>query len=201
MKTTNTNKNARRHQTEMPPIEDFIPKGHRMIEGDHPAMMSDEELLKHVSLSFGRTGGPGGQHRNRKATACTATHVPTDITGTATERRRQSENRSLSISRLRRTLAIILRRKMDTNSWTCSALWGGRQQGDQLPINPKHRDYPHLLAEALDLLFAFDFDLTATAACASLSSSQIVKLLAHDKQAMVWVNEQREERGLSPLKS
>ncbi|HJN71186.1 MAG: peptide chain release factor-like protein [Phycisphaerae bacterium] len=201
MRTTNTNKNGRRNQTALPPIEDFIPKGHRFIEGDHPAMMSEENLLKEVSLSFGRTGGPGGQHRNRKATACTATHVPTDITGTATERRRQSENRTLSVSRLRRTLAIILRRKIDTRKWTCSDLWRERQQGEQLPINPKHRDYPHLLAESLDLLFAFDFDLAATAACASLSSSQIVKLIAHDKQALAWVNEQREERDLSPLKS
>jgi hypothetical protein len=200
MRTTNTNRNAR-HQTALPPIEDFIPKGHRMIEGNHPAMMSDEELLKQVSLSFGRTGGPGGQHRDRKATACTATHIQTDISGTATERRRQSENRSLSISRLRRNLAIILRRKLDTERWFCSELWGSRQQGGRLPINPKHRDYPHLLAEALDLLFAFDFDLSSTATCASLSSSQIVKLIAHDKQALAWVNEQREERGLSPVKS
>jgi hypothetical protein len=201
MRTTNTNNNSRRQQTALPPIEDFMPKGHRMIEGHHPAMMSKEDLLKQVSLSFGRTGGPGGQHRNRKATACTATHVPTDISGTATERRRQSENRSLSVSRLRKTLAIILRRTIDTDNWTCSELWAGRQQGEQLPINPKHQDYPHLLAEALDLLFAFDFDISSTATCASLSSSQIVKLIAHDKQALNWVNEQRKERGLSPLKS
>ena len=201
MRTSNTNKKVKHHQSFIPPIEDFIPKGHRMIEGDHPAMMSDGSLLKEVSLSFGRTGGPGGQHRDRKATACTATHIPTDITGTATERRRQSENRSLSISRLRRTLAIILRRKIDTENWSSSDVWSGRQQGNQLPINPKHRDYPHLLAETLDLLFAFDFDLAAAAGSGGISSSQVVKLIAHDKQALSWVNEQREERGLSPLKA
>lgn len=201
MKTSKNHKSIRRNQDVLPPIEDFIPKGHRIIEGTHPAMMSEEELLKQVRLSFGRTGGPGGQHRNRKATACTATHVPTEISGTATERRRQSENRSLSISRLRRTLAIILRRQLETNNWKCSELWGGRQQGEQLPINPKHHDYPHLLAEMLDILFAFDFDLPATATCTNLSSSQIVKLIAHDKQALAWINLQREERGLFPLKS
>ena len=84
MRTSKNHQNARRNQSGLPPIEDFTQKCHRLIEGDHPAMMDDKELLKQVSLSFGRTGGPGGQHRNRKATACTATHLPTDITGTAT---------------------------------------------------------------------------------------------------------------------
>ena len=195
-----SNKNIRRNQPILPPIDDYVPKGHRLIQGEHPAMLSDEELLQQVTLSFGRTGGPGGQHRNRKATACTATHRQTDISGTATERRRQSENRSLSISRLRRTLAIYLRREIDTKNWKCSEIWNSRQQGDKLPVNPKHTHYPHLLAEVLDLLFAFDFDLGATAECASISSSQIVKLIGNDKQAFVWVNDQREERGLSLLK-
>ena len=195
-----SNKNVRHNLDVLPPIEDYIPKDHRMIEGEHPAMLDDEDLLKHVSLTFGRSSGPGGQHRNRKATACTATHIPTDISGTATERRRQSENRSLSISRLRRTLAVILRRKIDTGKWKSSEIWSKRQQGNQLPINPKHRDYPHLLAEVLDLLFAFDFDLAATAERASISSSQFVKLICHDKLAFVWVNNQRKERGLHPLK-
>lgn len=193
-------KNVRHSQDVLPPIEDYVPKDHRIIEGEHPAMLDERELLKLVSLTFGRSSGPGGQHRNRKATACTATHIPTDISGTATERRRQSENRSLSVSRLRRILAVILRRKIDIDKWKCSEIWSNRQQGNQLPINPKHRDYPHLLAEVLDLLFAFDFDLAATADRASVSSSQFVKLICHDKLAFTWVNDQREERGLHPLK-
>jgi hypothetical protein len=102
---------------------------------------------------------------------------------------------------LRRNLAITLRRQVEINAWKCSELWGGRQQGNQLPINPKHRDYPHLLAETLDLLFGFEFDISSTAECASVSSSQLVKLIGHDKQALTWVNKQREKRGLSPLKS
>ncbi|MDP6541447.1 MAG: peptide chain release factor-like protein [Phycisphaerales bacterium] len=201
MRTSNKNKNVRRNQPTLPPVEDFVPKGHRIIEGEHPAMISNEELLKQVSLEFGRSSGPGGQHRNRKATACTATHVPSGISGTATERRRQSENRALSISRLRRTLAIIIRTKINTENWKCSEIWSTRQHGNQLPINPKHPHYPHLLAEVLDLLYAFDFDLVAASECASISSSQIVKLIGHDKQALIWVNDQREERGLSQLKS
>ena len=96
------------------PIEEVESTTFQTINGAHPAMIDDEALLKGVVFDFGRTGGPGGQHRNRKATACTATHSETAVSGTASERRRQSENRKLSISRLRKKLAIQLRRNIDS---------------------------------------------------------------------------------------
>ena len=111
---TNHKKKASRNNDLLPPLSAFQQTTHSMIEGEHPAMLSEDELLKNVLLDFGRSSGPGGQHRNRKATACTAVHIPTDISGEATERRRQSENRKMAISRLRRTLAILLRRNIDS---------------------------------------------------------------------------------------
>jgi hypothetical protein len=162
-------------------------------------MLSDEALLKDVTLDFGRTGGPGGQHRNRKATSCTATHVPSDYSGKATERRRQSENRKLAISRLRRTLAIHLRRTISLDAYAASALWEERRQGDQFAINPKHRDYPHVLAEALDIIFSCEFDQPTAAAVLHISSSQLLKIVSHEKAALTWLNDQRKERGYSPL--
>ena len=183
----------------MPPLSAFEQTGYKMIEGDHPAMISDEALLKDVALDFGRTGGPGGQHRNRKATSCTATHVPSDYSGKATERRRQSENRKLAFSRLRRTLAIHLRRTVTLDGYVPSELWKTRRQGTQFPINPKHSDYPHVLAEALDIIFASEFNQSTAADALLISSSQLLKIVSHEKAALTWLNDQRKERGLSPL--
>lgn len=198
---THKNKKPRSVSDLLPPLSAYQPNGIQFIEGEHPAMLSDEALLKTVVLDFGRSSGPGGQHRNRKATSCTATHVPSDYTGEATERRRQSENRKLAISRLRRTLAIHLRRTIEHHSYQISELWESRRQGDQFAINPKHRDYPHILAEALDLIFSYEFDIRAAAQRAQISSSQLLKIIAHDKAAFTWFNDQRKERGLQPLKS
>ena len=194
-------KQASRTNEWIPPISAFEQTGHKMIEGVHPAMLGDEALLKDVVLDFGRTGGPGGQHRNRKATSCTATHVPSDFSGKATERRRQSENRKLAISRLRRTLAIHLRRTLAVDVYKPSPLWEERRQGDRFPINPKHRDYPHVLAEVLDIVFASGFDQSKAADTLQISSSQLLKIISHEKAAMTWLNDQRKERGLSPLSS
>lgn len=183
----------------MPPLSAFEQTGYKMIDGVHPAMLSEEALLKNVVLDFGRTGGPGGQHRNRKATSCTATHIPSDYSGKATERRRQSENRKLAISRLRRTLAIHLRRTIDLDTYKSTDLWEERRQGDQFPINPKHRDYPDVLAEALDIIFTCEFDQTTAAGMLQISSSQLLKIVSHDKEALTWLNDQRKARGVSPL--
>ena len=185
----------------LPPLSAFEPTGHRIIEGDHPAMLDDEALLKHVMLDFGRSSGPGGQHRNRKATACTATHTPTDISGEATERRRQSENRKMAISRLRRTLAIQLRRKLALDTYKCTELWEGRRSGEQLAINPKHRDYPCILAEALDVIFTSEFNMNGAATTLQISATQLLKIVAHDNDALKWLNDERKECGLSVLKT
>ena len=164
-------------------------------------MLSDEELLQNVVLDFGRSSGPGGQHRNRKATSCTATHIPTDISGEATERRRQSENRKMAIQRLRRSLAIFLRRDITLDSYTPTELWENRRQGNQLPINPKHSDYSPILAETLDVLLAADLEMSRASEVLQVSGTQLVKLISNDKVALTWLNAQREERGLKPLQT
>ncbi|MAI67907.1 MAG: peptide chain release factor-like protein [Phycisphaerae bacterium] len=198
---THKNKKPVRTKDLLPPLSAFEPTGHLMIEGEHPAMLDDETLLKNVIFDFGRTSGPGGQHRNRKATACTATHLPTDISGEASERRRQSENRKMSISRLRRTLAIRLRSTIAIDAFKASLLWEERRNGDQLGINPKHRDYPCILAEALDVVFACDFNMPTAAEKLQISATQLLKIVAHDNAAITWLNEQRKERGLSALQT
>ncbi len=197
---THKNKKTARSKDLLPTLSAFEQTNHRLIEGTHPSMLDEEQLLKDVICDFGRTGGPGGQHRNRKATACTATHLPTDISGEASERRRQSENRKMAISRLRRTLAIRLRRNISISTYTVSELWESRRTGEQFAINPKHRDYPCILAEALDVVFVYEFDMKAAAEKLQISATQLLKIVAHDSAALTWLNEQRKERGLSALR-
>jgi ribosome-associated protein len=59
-----------------------------------------EALEKEVVLQAYRSGGPGGQHRNKADTAIRLHHRPSGVTVTATERRSQSQNRELAFERL-----------------------------------------------------------------------------------------------------
>ena len=90
---------------------------------------------------------------------------------------------------------------MKPDSFESSSLWEERRNGDQFPINPKHRDYPHVLAEALDVLLACDFDQVKAAEVLQISPTQFIKLVGHDKAALTWVNNQRTDRGFCTLKA
>jgi len=58
-----------------------------------------------------RRSGPGGQHRNRKATGIRIHHLPTGMIVTATERRSQSGNLKIAMIRIRERLAKAAKRR------------------------------------------------------------------------------------------
>jgi hypothetical protein len=166
----------------------------------HPAALPDEDFLKQCQIGFGRTAGPGGQNRNKVETAVFITHQPTGIEASASERRKQYENRLKAVNRLRLKLAINLRTQVHPQRHQPSELWVRRRQGEKMSINPGHRDYPALLAEALDVIVARKWDVAGAAGVLGVTMSQLAKLIRHDRHAFAAVNEGRESRGLPALK-
>src|SRR5215813_14308899 len=73
--------------------------------------LDDEALLRACEVSTFIGGGPGGQHRNKTASAVRLVHLPTGVTVTATERRSQLRNRSAALERLRGVLTRMTRVK------------------------------------------------------------------------------------------
>ena len=89
------------------------------------------------------------------------THRPTGTTAQASERRTQGENRRVALHRLRLELALTIRRPIRHDAdhpYSPSPLWRERCRGGRIDVNPEHDDFPALLAEALDVLFARDDD-------------------------------------------
>ena len=72
----------------------------------HPACCNLDLLLKNCQIEQVRRSGPGGQHRNKVETGVVIKHIPTNITGEASERRQQGRNRSMALFRLRVNLAL-----------------------------------------------------------------------------------------------
>jgi ribosome-associated protein len=66
------------------------------------------QLLRASQWSSFIAGGPGGQHRNRNATAVRLVHQPSGIVITATERRSQAANLQAALERLRERLAAAM---------------------------------------------------------------------------------------------
>lgn len=166
----------------------------------HPAAIEPEALLKQCEITFGRTRGPGGQNRNKVETAVTIKHTPTGIDGFASERRSQFENRINAIKRLRVNLAMKVRVPVHPKGHQPSELWVRRRAGEKMSVNPDHKDYPSLLAEALDVIFARKFDVAGSAGVLGITMSQLAKLVRHERHAMAMVNEGRKDRHLPELK-
>lgn len=166
----------------------------------HPAAIPEEELLKQCEIGFGRTSGPGGQHRNKVETAVYITHLPTLKEASASERRKQYENRIMAIKRLRLKLAVHVRTNVHPQRHKPTDLWQSRRQGEKLSVNPEHKDYPALLAEAMDVIWARKFDVAGAAGVLGITMSQLSKLVRHERHAFVLVNQGRTDRGLPALK-
>jgi len=168
-----------------------------MPPAPHPAALAPDTLRAACETTRRRSGGPGGQHRNKVETAVRLTHRATGVTAEASERRSQAENLKVAVFRLRVNLALGVRVPAGDGP---SALWASRSRGGRLAINPGHDDFPTLLAEALDVLADAAFDVPAAGDRLGVSASQLVKLLRHEPRALAQVNAAREAAGMGKLR-
>ncbi len=171
----------------------------------HPATLPDEALLRQCRWSRGRGSGPGGQRRNKVETAAVVVHLPTGVTAQASERRSWAENQRVALRRLRMALALQVRcaplRAKGLDAEETSPLWRSRRTpGGGLAINPRHRDYPALLAEALDMLADSGWSASKAARRLGVTTSQLLRLVRRTPRAWELLNQQRREHGEKPLR-
>lgn len=164
----------------------------------HPACLDPADLLKQCEISTGRSGGPGGQHRNKVETLVHIRHEPSGVEAHAGERRSQVENKNVAMMRLRLALAVSVRAGVPAGE-IGSTLWRSRCTGGKISCNPEHHDFPSILAEAMDVLAAGSWDPRNAALRLECSTSQLIKLLKDHPPALVKMNQERDARGKRPL--
>lgn len=196
----------------------------------HPACLDDESLLARCEVTTGRTGGPGGQNRNKVDSAVRLRDLPTGLIAQASERRSQHENKRVALRRLRLLLAVKVRcdapapvkprgrtveeflmaldgvsGRLGAPAAGCSTLWRSRlvrRAGapGKIACNPDHHDYPALLAEAMDMIAGESWEPKAAADRLGVTVSQLIKLVKDHPPALVELNLRRGERGLHAVK-
>lgn len=168
----------------------------------HPAALTNDELLAACELRFTRRSGPGGQHRNKVETAVIVKHLPSGISAEAHEERSQAENRRVALFRLRLLLAVELRctSSTDRQAHQPSSLWQSRRRGTRIAVASEHRDFPSLLAEALDALALHGYQPADAAQQLAVTTSQLIALLRQYPPALATLNAHRATSGKPPLK-
>ncbi len=164
----------------------------------HPAALSEEALLKLCTLDRGRTSGPGGQHRNKVETWIGLTHRESGVVGQAGERRSRADNKRVALFRLRLALATQVRADVAT-SIEPSDLWRSRLSGARIACNPTHRDFPAMLAEAMDVIEHCGLQPGPAAERLRCSQSQLIKLVKKHPPAFSDWNRRRLDAGLKKL--
>ena len=169
----------------------------------HPAALAPDALLKQCTWTRDRSGGPGGQHRNKVETAVTITHTSTGLSAYSTSYRSQIQNKKSALRRLRLCLALTHRLPVPIPGYQPSPLLAERlrQQKKTLKVNEKHEDFPAILAEVLDLVFSLEGEVATAGKClCNLSPSQLLKFLKTNRHALPLVNELRKQHGKHILK-
>lgn len=166
----------------------------------HPAALPETDLLAQCDLTKGRASGPGGQHRNKVETKVTLHHTPTGVEAHAGERRSVVDNTRVALFRLRLALAVGVRCPVPIGD-ARSKLWKSRVTPEgRISCNPRHGDFPAMLAEALDMVHSCALDTPKAAIRLACSHSQLVKLLKDHPPALVGLNRDRKAQGLHPLR-
>jgi ribosome-associated protein len=73
--------------------------------------VTDDELLTQCDVETFRSGGPGGQHVNKRESGVRLRHRPTGIVVVSTDERSQHRNKAIALKRLRERIAARHRRR------------------------------------------------------------------------------------------
>ena len=170
------------------------------MAGEDWLALSDAELLAQCRFDRFRVSGPGGQHRNRRDTAVRLVHTPSGVRGQASERRSQGQNRAAALARLRRAIALEIRRPVLLDAYHPPPALERILPGARQRVGPRHRDFWAGAQHLLDLFEALDASLADSAAAIGCSTNQLAKTIAADPHLLQKANALRSRRNLPPLR-
>lgn len=158
----------------------------------------DARLLAECDIHLHRTGGPGGQHRNKVSSAVRLCHRPSGFVVTATERRSQHENKANALARLREAIAVGVRLPPpETITWPESV----HLQAERLKVSDKNPAVYWVVARVLDELAAQNGQAGLAAQRLHVSTSSMTRFLAEHPKAWTEANRIRQSAGLPPLRA
>ncbi len=144
--------------------------------------LDDETLLKQCEENRYRSGGPGGQRRNKVETAVKLHHEASGASVHSDDSRYLQRNRLTAVRRLRERIALDVRAPFDLESPNLPEEFV-KQRGPRgsLGVNEKNPVYPLVVATALDALLATGGSYARTADALGITTSQLVKFLKADR--------------------
>ena len=146
--------------------------------------MSEDDLARQCKFEAYKSGGPGGQKRNKTSSAVKWTHLPSGISAHSNDFRSQVENRVRALHRLRVKFATDLRTPIDSRGYEPPAWVSASRVQGKLTTNTKNPLYARLAAHVLDVFAAVDGRIADAAALLGVPTSNLAHFL--EAEHTVW---------------
>ena len=160
---------------------------------------SDEVLLAQCDVDTYRASGPGGQKRNKTESAVRLRHRPSGIIVIAEESRSQPENKARALRRLRKAMALHLRRDADGDDAPADVKACIGRQG-RLDVGRRDARYLPAVAAVLDVFAASRGGMAIAAKRLGITTGNLSSFLTEDDDVFVEANRLRGTFGLKPLR-
>jgi hypothetical protein len=160
---------------------------------------TDAALLAECEVDTYRASGPGGQKRNKTESAVRLRHRPSGLMVIAEESRSQPENKTRALRRLRKAMAVKLRRPVEAEGvpievQTCIGRHG------RLDVGQRDARYLPAVAAALDLFVAYRGSVADTAKRLGITTGNLSSFLTDDDDVFVEANRLRQTFDLKQLR-
>jgi hypothetical protein len=162
-------------------------------------LLTDDAFLAQCRWDTFRSGGPGGQKRQKTSNGVRLTHLPTGLSATSTEWRSLTENKLHALRRLRLKLATDLREPVDLHRFAPPDWFLSIRRQNGVQASHRHPLYPATAGLILDLLHALAGNPAAVAVNLGVSTTTIVKLLENEPHLWTAANKIRTDLGMKPL--
>jgi RF-1 domain len=139
--------------------------------------LDEPTLVRQCKFEAYKSGGPGGQKRNKTSSGVRWTHIATGVHAHSNDFRLQSENRVRALHRLRFKLATDLRTPIDVRGYEPPAWFTAARVDGKLTTNTKNPIYARLAAHVLDVFDAVEGRLAAAAALLGVPNSNLSHFL------------------------
>lgn len=171
--------------------------------------LDDQTLLRQCDVHAYKASGPGGQRRNKVATAIRVVHRPTGLKAHADESRYQVENKRRAIARMRMSIACGLRRPVKTDPpqippVVAECIFTPRKAPTgavrRLAVGRKDRRFWQVAAFLLDLLAACGGKVSRAGAALGITTANFVAVIKTHKRLLAAVQAIRKENEIKPLR-
>jgi len=159
---------------------------------------TDEVLLAQCDVDTYRASGPGGQKRNKTESAVRLRHRPSGLTVIAEESRSQPENKARALRRLRKAMALKLRRDVDA-SLIPAEVQACLDKRGRLDVGRRDARYLPAVAALLDVLVACSGSVSDAARRLGITTGNLSSFLTEDEDLYVEANRLRATFALKPL--